>query len=195
MISNKETLVEWARRVSSAQSEIGESGAIEVNRGIQKAIESYEADFFSLAILAEAKRGKSTLINALLGRSDDKIAPTDKLPASGAISRFRWADSYHTAVAYRDKQPQAIGFDEIRNYLTEEPTPNNIKSVRSVEIVGPFAKLDKDLVTVGHPGSGLDPRVSQLTSLCLHPASGRIPNLNFSRRQPNPASQFAAIKQ
>ena len=36
----------------------------------------------------KAKRGKSTLINALLGRRDDLLAPVDQLPASNVLCRF-----------------------------------------------------------------------------------------------------------
>ena len=153
MISNKNILIEWARQVTSALSEIGDSGAVEANLGVQEAITSYEAEYFSLAVMGKAKRGKSTLINALLGRSDDQVAPTDKLPASSAISRFKWADNYLATVAYREKQPQTIGFDQIRNYVTEELNPKNVKGVRTVEIVGPFATLEKDLMVVDTPGA------------------------------------------
>jgi GTPase SAR1 family protein len=54
-----------------------------------------------LAVLGKAKRGKSTLINALLGRKDDTLAPIDKLPASSAITRFRYGNE-KAAVAFRD---------------------------------------------------------------------------------------------
>lgn len=154
MTSNKKCLVDWARQISSALAEISDSGADDSNRQIQEAIRSFEADYFSLAILGKANRGKSTLINALLGRDDDKLAPTDKLPASNAISLFRWADHYHATVAYRQGEPQSIGVDEIRNYVTEEMNPKNVKDVQSVEIVGPFPRLEKDLVIVDTPGAG-----------------------------------------
>lgn len=161
MTSHKKCLVDWARQVSSALAEISDSGADGANRQIQEAIRSFEDDTFSLAILGKVKRGKSTLINALLGRDDDKLAPTDKLPASNAISLFRWADHYHATVAYRQgeppstgREPQSIEIDEIRNYVTEEMNPKNVKDVQSVEIFGPFPRLEKDLVIVDTPGAG-----------------------------------------
>ena len=133
MISNKKSLLDWAHQVSSVLSEIGDSGAVAAGRAVQEAIRAFDTDYFSLAILGKAKRGKSTLINALLGRDDDKIAPTDKLPASSAISLFRWADHYDATVAYRENQSQSVSFDDVRNYVTEELNPKNVKGVRSLE--------------------------------------------------------------
>jgi ribosome biogenesis GTPase A len=49
--------------------------------GINKAVKGLLADRFVITVLGKAKRGKSTLLNALLGRSDDTLAPIDKLPA------------------------------------------------------------------------------------------------------------------
>ncbi len=154
MFPNKRGLLDWAHQVSSALSEIGDSGAVAADRAVQESIQAFEADYFSLAILGKAKRGKSTLINALLGRDDDKIAPTDKLPASSAISVFRWADHFKATVLFREGRSQTISFDDVRHYVTEELNPKNSKEVRSLEIVGPFPRLEKELVIVDTPGAG-----------------------------------------
>jgi GTPase SAR1 family protein len=154
MISNKQSHLDWAHRVSAVLSELGDSGADTASIAVEEAIRAFETDFFSLAILGKAKRGKSTLINALLGRDDDKLAPIDKLPASSAISLFRWSSEYQATVAFREGPARCINLDEVRNYVTEEGNPKNSKGVRSLELTGPFPRLEKELVIVDTPGAG-----------------------------------------
>lgn len=154
MTANKQELLDWACKVSDALSEIGTPGAKDAGKSVEDSIASFREDFFSLAILGKAKRGKSTLINAILGRNDDTIAPTDKLPASSAISIFRWSGDFTATVSLRDGHTRAIGLDEIRDFVTEELNPENGKGVRSVEISGPFPRLEPDLVIVDTPGAG-----------------------------------------
>ncbi|MGE4102053.1 MAG: dynamin family protein [Pirellulales bacterium] len=113
-----------------------------------------QSERFVITVLGKAKRGKSTLLNALLGRSDDLVAPIDKLPASSAISKFHWADRDEASVSFRDGRQVPIGFGEIRQYVTEEANPENKKGVTLVDIGGPFSGLEKDLVLIDTPGAG-----------------------------------------
>lgn len=111
------------------------------------------ADRFVLTVLGKAKRGKSTLLNALLGRGDDILAPIDKLPASSAISRFRWAESERVVVTFRDGHVEEIATDRVREFVTEEQNKENYKGVDVVDIEGPFPGLDRDLELVDTPGA------------------------------------------
>ncbi|NLE39772.1 MAG: hypothetical protein GX621_17270, partial [Pirellulaceae bacterium] len=119
----------------------------------ERMIEGLVADRFVLSVLGKAKRGKSTLLNALLGRTDDLVAPVDKLPASSAVSRFRWAPQEGAAVVYRTGMRQSIGFHQIKEFVTEECNPENSKGVDVVEIEGPFPGLERDLDLIDTPGA------------------------------------------
>jgi len=121
---------------------------------IQAAIEQFQAARFSLAILGKVKRGKSTLINALLGRSDDLAAPIDKLPASSTISHFRWNDREQVDVYFRDGQQKRVALSEVRDYATEQLNPDNQKNVELLEIAGPFEGLKGGLELIDTPGAG-----------------------------------------
>ena len=104
-------------------------------------------------MLGKAKRGKSTLINALLGRGDDTLAPIDKLPASSAISRFAWAENELAEVTFRDGRKESIPVGRIREFVTEEFNKENQKGVVVVDVACPFAGLERDLVLVDTPGA------------------------------------------
>lgn len=127
---------------------------------IDRALEHFQEGRFILTVLGKAKRGKSTLVNALLGRRDDLVAPIDKLPASSVISRFVWAEQPRATVFFRSRDRAAAGaaenipFERIREFVTEEKNPNNVKQVETVEVAGPFPDFDHDLILVDTPGAG-----------------------------------------
>ena len=121
---------------------------------IQQEIARLKEGRFVIAVMGKAKRGKSTLLNALLGRRDDLLAPIDKLPASSAITRFRWAPREEVTVVLRDGRKETIPASQVRDYVTEEGNPENRKGVDVVEVAAPFLDFDRDLVLMDTPGAG-----------------------------------------
>ena len=149
--AERQVLVGWARQILAA---LGKRADVAAIQEVTQAINGLLSDRFCLAVLGKAKRGKSTLLNAVLGRKDDTLAPVDKLPASSAISRFRWADTERATVGFRDGRQEQIGVERIREFVTEEFNKENAKGVNLVEIEGPFPRLDHDVELVDTPGAG-----------------------------------------
>lgn len=143
--------VACANRLLVLLNQAGETAA---EQEIHQAIEQFISAPVSLAVLGRVKRGKSTLINALLGRSDDLVAPIDRLPASSAISRFRWNESETATIYFRDGRKESIPFSRIREFATEEGNPENTRGVESLEIRSPFPRMEKELEIVDTPGAG-----------------------------------------
>ena len=56
-------------------------------------------DFFTIVVLGEFKRGKSTFVNALLG---EKILPTDVLPETATINAIMYSPVPTLSVVMRD---------------------------------------------------------------------------------------------
>jgi GTP-binding protein EngB required for normal cell division len=149
--NQRRQLCDWADRVS----ELIRSDDSVTAANIDQAIGQFRDGRFLLTVLGKLKRGKSTLVNALLGRSDDLLAPVDKFPASNVISRFVWSEEPYARVFYRSSTvPEAIPYERIRDFVTEEFNPNNVKRVETVEIGGPFPEFDRDLILVDTPGAG-----------------------------------------
>ncbi len=148
---NPQDLIDWAKQALGTLGNRNDSVAI---KDVNQAIEGLKADRICLAVLGKAKRGKSTLLNAILGRKDDLVAPVDKLPASSAISRFRWAAKEQSTVVFRDGRREQISFDQIREFVTEECNKENSKGVDIVEVEGPFEGLDHNSELIDTPGAG-----------------------------------------
>jgi len=150
-IPQSQSLIRWAEQLRAVATRRGDNSAADA---IAAAIGQLRSERFVITVLGKAKRGKSTLLNALLGRTDDVVAPIDKLPASSAISKFHWAERDGATVSFRDGRSVPIGYGEIRQYVTEEANPENKKGVTLVDIGGRFPGLEKDLVLIDTPGAG-----------------------------------------
>ncbi len=114
---------------------------------------------FRLAVLGQFKRGKSTLLNALLG---DKLLPTDILPVT-AIPTFIGAAENVDVLVNFDIEADPVRFipssdqslrDFLVDYVTEEGNPNNQRQVKRVEIGHPSAMLKQGVVLIDTPGIG-----------------------------------------
>jgi hypothetical protein len=77
-----------------------------------------ESDTFRIAVVGEFKRGKSTLINALMGR---EILPADVLPCSATVNRVTYGLVPSVTLVFRGDPPreEVIGVDQLAEYVTK----------------------------------------------------------------------------
>ncbi len=130
------------------------SGAEDLADRLEPLVKSATSERFVIGVIGATKRGKSTLINGLLGRNNDDCAPIGKMPATSVISIFGQGPSSQCKVCFHDRDPQSISESEIRLYATEQHNPANRKNVRSIELVAPFAGLEPNVFMVDTPGAG-----------------------------------------
>ena len=81
-------------------------------------------------MLGEFKRGKSTLINALLGR---EILPTAVVPLTSVVTAIGAGDRDRLRVRYADGGEQERPVAELADYVTEARNPGNVRGVELVE--------------------------------------------------------------
>jgi ribosome biogenesis GTPase A len=113
---------------------------------------------FHLAVLGQFKRGKSTLINALIG---DPILPTSVLPLT-SIPTFLAAGSRRLIrIFFQDGQTKEFtdlaateAADILITYVTEERNPKNKLAVSWVEVEHPASFLNWGVVLIDTPGIG-----------------------------------------
>lgn len=128
-------------------------------RETRKRAETLRDHRFRIGILGGMKRGKSTLINVLLGSGNDTLAPVSVIPATGVITEFEGVDagSPTTVEVFTQdgaSRPITIGLDDIRSYATEEGNPGNEKRVERIRIRGNFPLLGGSATLVDTPGNG-----------------------------------------
>lgn len=101
--------------------------------------------------MGQFKRGKSTLINALLGR---ELLPADVAPITTALTAVEHGARERTSVRFEDGREEEIGVDQVRLFVSEEENPGNRKGVRVVRIELPAPLLASGMRLVDTPGVG-----------------------------------------
>lgn len=77
---------------------------------------------FYVACVGQFKRGKSTLINALIGQ---EVLPTGFIPVTAVPTIIRFGERSHARVRTRDGSWRDIPIPELKEYVTEERNPEN----------------------------------------------------------------------
>jgi len=116
-----------------------------------KIAESLQSGFFTLAIMGQVKRGKTTLANALLGES---LLPVDSLPLTSVVNLVRHGESKRFSIVFSGGNRKEVGALQIADYITEERNPKNEKKVLRLEAEYPSDFLAQGVVLVDTPGIG-----------------------------------------
>ena len=98
-------------------------------------------DRFNLVVLGEFKRGKSTLINALVGRA---VLPTGVLPLTSVVTAIGAGDRDRMVVRYGDGREEERPLSDLADYVTEARNPGNELNVELARV-----ELDHDLLRAG----------------------------------------------
>jgi len=103
-----------------------------------------------VAVVGEFKRGKSTLINALLGRD---VLPAGVLPLTAVPTVLERGDPA-LMVAFADGRTEEHQLDELADFVTEERNPGNRLGVERVVARLHAPLLDQGVRLVDTPGVG-----------------------------------------
>jgi small GTP-binding protein len=121
-----------------------------------------KTDEVRLAVLGQMKRGKSSLLNALLG---EPILPTGVLPLTSVVTEIRYAADPRACIVYRSGLSEEIALADIGEYVTEALNPGNRKGVEALQLFYPSNLLRKGLVLVDTPGFGSTHSHNTVTTL------------------------------
>ncbi len=106
----------------------------------------------SVVVVGETKRGKSSLVNALLGRPD--LSPVDVDVATCVHLVFRFAPVDYARVTLAGAaDPFDIDLGELADWAADTGNPGNAKGVTGIE-VGLAVELLRGLTLVDTPGVG-----------------------------------------
>jgi GTP-binding protein EngB required for normal cell division len=105
-----------------------------------------------LAVLGQFKRGKSTLINALLGA---EILPSGVLPVTLVPVFLRFGTQPDLEIHYSgDHRFQHFPLDQLGDFVSEANNPKNSKNVGAVNLRYPARLLQDGVVLIDTPGVG-----------------------------------------
>lgn len=102
-------------------------------------------------ILGQFKRGKTTLINSLIGK---EILPSSVVPLTSIVTILKYGEEVRCLVSMDDGNEKKIRIEELSDYVTEKGNPKNIRGVRCARIGYPSPFLEKGILLVDTPGVG-----------------------------------------
>jgi ribosome biogenesis GTPase A len=114
-------------------------------------VEKLRQNRFNLVVLGAFKRGKSTLINALLGES---LLPTAIIPLTSVVTVLGYGEQLEIEVLLQNGARRKISQPELVEYITEQGNPRNRKGVKEVDIIYPSDYLKDGVRVIDTPGVG-----------------------------------------
>lgn len=103
----------------------------------------------NVVVLGAFKRGKSTLLNALLERA---VLPTGVLPLTSAPTVIRYGADDRLLVRFADGRAEAHPLSVLSEFATEPQNPGNRRGVAMVEVELSHSLLASGLQLVDTPG-------------------------------------------
>ena len=116
-----------------------------------EAREKLETNTFNLVVVGQFKRGKTCLINALLGAD---ILPVSVIPLTSIVTVLRYGEKLEIKVYFNDGKELPISPEALPDYVTESGNPRNAREVREVVVFYPSLYLKDGVRLVDTPGVG-----------------------------------------
>lgn len=156
---------------------------------------------FNIAVVGDIKRGKSTLINTLLGQKTDALSPIDSEVCTGAITHYmdlsclKEENPQPHARVYigGEPEPRKISLYDIADYVTESSNPNNRRNVVRIEVYGHFPLLHSCCLVDTPGANAVIERHGELVHGFLPKADAIIMTVMSS--QPMTSSEAAMVRE
>ena len=133
-----------------------------VSSEVRADAEEISSHLYRVAVIGEFKRGKSSLINALIGAS---VLPTDVIPLTAAITRLTYGTKQMIIVSYKDGHSEEKTLDELIDYATkyDQEREKTAESVREIEVKYPSVLCKNHIEILDTPGLNDNESMSEVT--------------------------------
>ncbi len=148
--------------------------------GMKKASESIDEimkkaaeDSFDVAVVGEFRRGKSTLINALLGKD---ILPSDVLPTTATLNRVTYGITPFVKIEYKDGTTEDIDTERLSDYVTKltEESEQRASTIRQATVHYPINYCKNNIDIIDTPGLNDDENMTAVTLSMLPQADAAL---------------------
>ena len=112
-------------------------------------VQKLHADRFHLVVVGEFNHGKTTFVNALLGRN---ILPVGVTPTTAVIHHVEYSDAPKAAAVFMSGDRRELSFDDVRRYAVSGDHENQSGELRYLEVGLPSELLKERIVLVDTPG-------------------------------------------
>jgi len=135
---------------------------VEKGAALRASREKMASHKFSVGILGEFKRGKSTVINSLL---EAEIVPADVVPTTATMNRITYDLTPHAEVLMKNGTVQPIGVDELKNFVTklDETCEATAADVEEAIVSYPCKFCQNGVDIIDTPGLNDNDRMNKVT--------------------------------
>jgi uncharacterized membrane-anchored protein YhcB (DUF1043 family) len=137
-------------------------GNVELTKSLRSMRDAIRIDRYHIGLIGFMKRGKSTLLNALLGEWN--ISPVHVKTCTGAIVKYLDSTLYPGAegkegaiIKYNDGKEEKIQKDDLPKYVDQTKDgflPNRAEKIECIEVYGNYPLIETRGVFVDTPGMG-----------------------------------------
>jgi len=129
-------------------------------------------DRFNLAVVGQFKRGKSTLMNAVLGRD---LLPTGLLPLTSAITTLCYGSTERVLLRRAGwTLEQEVPLAQLADYITERGNPGNERGLVEARVELPLPFLRRGLHFIDTPGIGSASHENTATTYAFLPQMAAV---------------------
>lgn len=154
--------------VATTMSEVAaDLGQVTAADGIGSIVDRIRSETFVITVLGDFKRGKSTLMNALLG---SPVLPSYSWPCTAVVTEVRWGPQ-QTAVLFPRTEGgevledgEAVPVDELETRIViDRDDPKALSPYGRAVLEWPLPLLEHKVVLVDSPGLNEDPIRQEVT--------------------------------
>ena len=135
----------------SALNELAALGTERDREQLVALLDRLDAARLRVLVAGEAKRGKSTLINALLGRA---VLPSGVTPLTAVTTTVRYGDDERAEVRFLDGHDEKHPLAALADLVTERGNPGNRRGIADVTVYLAAPVLADGVELVDTPGTG-----------------------------------------
>jgi len=161
------------------EAKLGDDLPAEQRTQLREARTAIASSSYLVLTVGEFKRGKSSLLNALI---EQRLFPVDPDVATATVCTLRWGETPQAQVYFLPDgddetapPPKTIDLSEISRYASEQGRTEADPPVAQIDISAPIAELKSGLVLVDTPGVGsMNPEHTAATSSFLSEADALL---------------------
>ena len=129
---------------------------------IDEVLEKVKQKSFTVAVVGEFKRGKSTFINALLGQN---ILPSDIEPTTATLNRVTYGVNKFVKVIFKDGHEEEVAIDRLNEYVTKltKESKKTAANVREAVVYYPVNYCQNNVDIIDTPGLNDEEAMDEVT--------------------------------
>lgn len=135
-------------------------------QSIDDVLKRLAEDSFDIAIIGEFNRGKSTLINALLGKD---ILPMNVLPTTASLNRITYNIAPFVQIKFKDGREEEVEIEKLNDYVTKltEKSAEMARVVDEAIVNYPISYCKNNVDIIDTPGLNDESSMTDVTMSVL----------------------------